>query len=78
MAPAADTDAGLLGLQVAVAEARALHADLGERAALMERTRHFASAQALRIKRDRAAIELRKASEKLADYISKRQRGLKR
>lgn len=76
MAPAADTDDRLLALQVEVAGARTRHADLERRAALMERNRLFASAQVLRIRRDRAAQDLRQASERLASYVSRKQRGL--
>lgn len=76
MAPAADTDDRLLALQAEVAGARSRHADLERRASLMECNRLFASAQTLRIKRDKAAQDLRRASERLASYVSRKQRGL--
>lgn len=75
MCPAADMDDRLLRLQVAVGEARAKHQDLVERRDLMFRTKHYASAQRLRIRADRAFIELQNASRALAAYISQKQRG---
>ena len=74
MAPAADTDERLLMLQIAVSEARTKHEDLVQRRDLMERTKHYASAQALRIRADRAFLDLRNASRKLASYLSERAR----
>lgn len=77
MAPAADTDESLIRLQVAVAEARIKHQDLCERRDLMERTRHYASAQALDLKAQKAFNEFQQASRALAAYLSRRARGLK-
>ena len=76
MAPATDLDPRLLGLQVQVAEARAKHQDLAERAELLERSKYYASAQVLKLRALKAENEWLAASKKLADYISKRQRGL--
>lgn len=78
MAPAADTDPQLLGLQGAVADARTTHEDLVQRWVVLDRTGHRASATALRVKVDRAFNEFTKAKAALADYISKKQRGMKK
>lgn len=74
--PLADQDPRLLFLQGEVARWRVLHEDLWERAVLMERTRHFASAQALFLRAERAGNELKGARRDLAAYISKRQKGM--
>lgn len=65
MAPAADMDERLIFLQVAVAQARIKHEDLVIRANLMEKTKHYASAQALRLRADRAFNELSNAKFEL-------------
>lgn len=75
MAPAADLDERLIALQAAVAEARVKHQDLCERRAVCHKMKYYASAQALDLKAQRAFIELRKASEALASYISQKARG---
>lgn len=77
MAPAADLDERLIALQAAVAEARIHHQDLCERRDVCKRMKYHASAQSLDLKAQRAFNELRKKSEALATYISKKARGIK-
>lgn len=74
--PLADQDSRLLFLQGEVVRWRVLHEDLWERAVLMEKTRHFASAQVLFRRAGIAHNELQGARRALAAYISKRQRGM--
>ena len=77
MSPAADTDAKLLVLQGKVATLRTEHEDLVGRERLLRSTRHTASADAMRDRVGRTFAEFQQASRNLANYISRKQRGIK-
>ena len=77
VAPAADTNARLLFLQGEVARLRAVHEDLTDRERVLRALKLVASADHMKARSARAFQEFRQASERLAAYISRRQRGFK-